>query len=99
MHSSAINHGDQDRSGGVPRHGASLNDLVAGQVDFGCDQIVNVAPHIQAGTIKAFGIATAERSAAMKDVPTTREGGLPAFEVSAWLALFAPKDTPQDVVA
>ena len=79
--------------------GPTLNDLVAGQVDFGCDQIVNVAPHIQAGTIKAFGIATAERSAAIKDVPTTREGGLPEFEVSAWLALFAPKDTPQDVVA
>ena len=79
--------------------GPTLNDLVAGQVDFGCDQIVNVAPHLQGGTIKAFGIATAERSAAMKDVPTTREGGLPEFEVSAWLALFAPKDTPQDVVA
>jgi tripartite-type tricarboxylate transporter receptor subunit TctC len=79
--------------------GPSLNDLVAGQVDFGCDQIVNVAPHINAGTIKAFGIATAERSAAIKDVPTTREGGLPEFEVSAWLALFAPKATPQDVVA
>jgi tripartite-type tricarboxylate transporter receptor subunit TctC len=79
--------------------GPALNDLVAGQVDFGCDQIVNIAPHIQAGTIKAFGIATAERSAAIKDVPTTRESGLPEFEVSAWLALFAPKDTPQDVVA
>ena len=79
--------------------GLTLNELVAGQVDFGCDQIVNVAPHIQGGTIKAFGIATAERSAAMKDVPTTREGGLSEFEVSAWLALFAPKDTPQDVVA
>lgn len=78
--------------------GPILNDLVAGQVDFACDQIVNVAPHVQAGTIKAFGIATAERSAAIKDVPTTREGGLPEFEVSAWLALFAPKDTPPDVV-
>ena len=79
--------------------GPSLNDLVAGHVDFGCDQIVNVAPQIQAGTIKAFGIASVERSAAIKDVPTTKEGGLPEFEVSAWLALFAPKDTPQDVVA
>jgi len=78
--------------------GPTLNDLVAGQVDFGCDQIVNVAPHIQAGTIKAFGIATAERSAAMKDVPTTTEGGLPEFVVSAWIALFAPKGTPQHVV-
>ena len=79
--------------------GPSLNDLVAGQVDFGCDQSVNVAPQIQAGTIKAFGIASIERSAAIKDVPTTKEGGLPEFEVSAWLALFAPKDTPQEVVA
>ena len=78
--------------------GPALNDLIAGQVDFGCDQIVNVAPHIHAGTIKAFGIATAERSAAMKDVPTTREGGLPEFVVSAWIALFAPKGTPQHVV-
>jgi tripartite-type tricarboxylate transporter receptor subunit TctC len=78
--------------------GPTLNDLVAGQVDFGCDQIVNVAPHIQAGTIKAFGIATTERSAAIKDVPTTTEGGLPEFVVSAWIALFAPKGTPQHVV-
>lgn len=79
--------------------GPSLNDLIAGQVDFGCDQIVNVAPHILAGTIKALGIASVERSAALKDVPTTKEGGLPEFEVSAWLALFAPKDTPHGVVA
>jgi putative tricarboxylic transport membrane protein len=78
--------------------GPTLNDLVAGQVDFGCDQIVNVTPHIQAGTIKAFGIAAAERSAAIKDVPTTMEGGLPEFVVSAWIALFAPKGTPQHVV-
>ena len=78
--------------------GPSINDVVAGHVDFGCDQIVNVAPHIQAGTLKALGIATAKRSAAMKDVPTTGEGGLPEFEVSAWIALFAPKGTPQHVV-
>jgi tripartite-type tricarboxylate transporter receptor subunit TctC len=78
--------------------GPSINDLVAEHVDFGCDQIVNVTPHIQAGTLKALGIATAKRSAAMKDVPTTREGGLPEFEVSAWIALFAPKGTPQHVV-
>ncbi len=77
----------------------SLNDLVAGQVDFGCDQIVNVVSQIEAGTIKAYGIATADRSPALKNVPTTKEGGLPEFEVSAWNAVFAPKDTPADVVA
>ena len=76
----------------------SLNDLVAGQVDFGCDQIVNVVSQIEGGTIKAYGIATPERSDALKDVPTTKEGGLPEFQVSAWNAVFAPKDTPSDVV-
>src|SRR5262249_18972588 len=77
----------------------SLNDLVAGQVDFGCDQIVNVVSQIQAGTIKAYGIAPKERADVLKDVPTTTEGGLPEFEVSAWNAIFAPKGTPPDVVA
>jgi tripartite-type tricarboxylate transporter receptor subunit TctC len=63
------------------------------------DQIVNVAPQIQAGTIKAYAIATPERSPALPDVPTTKEAGLPGFEVSAWNAIFAPKGTPEAVVA
>lgn len=79
--------------------GPVLNDLVAGQVDFACDQIVNLVSQIQAGSIKAYGIATAERSDALKDVPTTKEGGLPEFQVSAWNAVFAPKGTPPEVVA
>jgi tripartite-type tricarboxylate transporter receptor subunit TctC len=79
--------------------GQSMADLVAGQVDFGCDQITNVVPQVQAGTIKAFAIASAQRSSALKDVPTAEEAGLPEFKVSAWQALFAPKGTPHDVVA
>jgi tripartite-type tricarboxylate transporter receptor subunit TctC len=77
----------------------SLNDLIAGQVDFGCDQIVNVVSQIQAGSIKAYAIATPERAEVLKDVPTTKEAGLPDFQVSAWNAVFAPKGTPADVVA
>ena len=76
--------------------GPALNDLVAGQVDFMRDQIVNVAPQIKAGTIKAYAIATPERSPALPDVPTTKEAGLPDYEVSAWNAIFAPKGTPPD---
>jgi putative tricarboxylic transport membrane protein len=79
--------------------GPALNDLVAGQVDYMCDQIVNLVPQIQGGTIKAYGIATAERNPALPNVPTTKEGGLPEFQVSAWNAIFAPKGTPKDVVA
>ena len=79
--------------------GPALNDLVSGQVDFMCDQIVNLVPQIQAGTIKAFAIATPERSPAIPQVPTTKEAGLPAFQVSAWNAIFAPKGTSPEVVA
>ena len=79
--------------------GPALNDLMAGTVDFMTDQIVNVAPQIQGGNIKAFAIATPERSPALPTVPTTKEAGLPNYEVSAWNAIFAPKGVPQDVVA
>jgi len=78
--------------------GPALNDLVAGQVDYMCDQIVNLVPQIQAGTIKAYAVALPERSPALPNVPTTKEGGLPEFQVSAWNAIFAPKATPNDVV-
>jgi tripartite-type tricarboxylate transporter receptor subunit TctC len=79
--------------------GPALNDLVSGQVDYMCDQIVNLTPQIQAGTIKAFAIATPERNPALKDVPTTKEAGLPEYQVSAWNAIFAPKGTPKEVAA
>jgi len=77
--------------------GPALNDLVGGQVDFGCDQIVNLVPQIQSKNIKAIAIATPERSPSLPDVPTTKEAGLPEYEVSAWNAVFAPKGTPKEI--
>ncbi|MBM3486292.1 MAG: tripartite tricarboxylate transporter substrate binding protein BugD [Alphaproteobacteria bacterium] len=79
--------------------GPALNDLVGGQVDYMCDQIVNLVEQIKAGNIRAYAIATPERSPALPDVPTTKEAGLPQYQVSAWNALFAPKDTPKEIVA
>jgi len=78
--------------------GPAMNALIGGQVDYMCDQIVNAVPQIQGGTIKTYGIATAERNPALPDVPTTKEAGLPQYEVSAWNAIFAPKGTPKPVV-
>jgi tripartite-type tricarboxylate transporter receptor subunit TctC len=78
--------------------GEAMKDLVAGHVDFGCDQIVNVVPQVQAGTAKALAIASAERSPALKDVPTAAEAGMPQIEVAAWQALFVPKHTPPEIV-
>ena len=75
--------------------GPAVNDLIGGQVDYLCDQIVSVSQQIQANTIKAYGIATPDRSPALPNLPTTKEGGLPDYQVSAWNAVFAPKNTPK----
>jgi tripartite-type tricarboxylate transporter receptor subunit TctC len=78
--------------------GPAMNALVGGQVDYMCDQIVNAVLQIKGGTIKAYAIATPKRNPALPDVPTTREAGLPEFQVSAWNALFAPKGTPKPTI-
>ncbi|WP_420134228.1 tripartite tricarboxylate transporter substrate-binding protein [Rhodopseudomonas sp.] len=86
---------------GVPFNGTgpAMNALVGKQVDFMCDQIVNAVPQIKGGTIKAYAIATPDRNPSLPDVPTTTEGGLPAFKAQAWNAIFAPKGTPEPIVA
>jgi putative tricarboxylic transport membrane protein len=86
---------------GVPFNGTgpAMNALVAGQVDYMCDQIVNAVPQINAGTIKAYAVATPERNPSLLNVPTTTEAGLPAFQAQAWNAIFAPKGTSPDIIA
>jgi putative tricarboxylic transport membrane protein len=79
--------------------GPVVTDLMSGQADFACISLNSVVSQIQGGTIKAIAIASAERADVIKDVPTAVEGGLPAFQVSSWNALFAPKDLPPDIVA
>jgi tripartite-type tricarboxylate transporter receptor subunit TctC len=78
--------------------GPALTALVAGQVDYMCDQIVNVVQQVQSGQIKAYAIGTPERNAALPEVPTSKEAGLPEFEAQAWNALFAPARTPKPIL-
>jgi tripartite-type tricarboxylate transporter receptor subunit TctC len=81
-------------NGGAP----AMNALIGGQVDYMCADVVTGAPQLQAGTIKAYAIAAAARSPVTPDVPTTKEAGLPEYEVAGWFALFAPKRTPQPIL-
>jgi tripartite-type tricarboxylate transporter receptor subunit TctC len=81
-------------SGGAP----ATTALVAGQVDYMCGDLVSTAPHLQAGTIKAYAISSAVRNSALPEVPTSHEAGLPEFQASAWNALFAPKGTPKPIL-
>ena len=86
---------------GVPFNGTgpAMNALVGGQVDYMCDQIVNAVPQINGCTIKAYAVATPERNPSLPNLPTTAEAGLPAYQASAWNAIFAPKGTPAPILA
>ena len=78
--------------------GPALQDLIAGNVDVLCDQPVATGPHIQAGMLKAYAMATKERLGTMPEVPTFSEAGMPGFELAVWHGLYAPKGTPAPVI-
>jgi len=78
--------------------GPAMNDLLGGQVDFMCDQTTNTTSQIKGGKIKVYAVTTKNRVASLPDVPTTREAGLPNFEVGVWHGLYAPKGTPKPIV-
>jgi len=64
-----------------------------------CDGgIINSMPHEQSSRIKAYVIDAEQRSPLLPNVPTAREAGLPEFKVSAWTAVFAPRETPKSVL-
>ncbi len=73
-------------------------DLVAGNVDFGCNQIVNIVEHVKAGSLKAYAVTSDTRSPMLPDVPTSAEAGLPDFKISVWFGLSAPKGTPRPII-
>jgi tripartite-type tricarboxylate transporter receptor subunit TctC len=85
----------------VPYRGAApaVQDLVAGQIDLMVANLNTSLPQIREGNIKAFAVATKTRSAAVPEIPTAEEAGLPGFYVTGWLGVWAPKRTPQDVIA
>jgi tripartite-type tricarboxylate transporter receptor subunit TctC len=85
----------------VPYRGAgpALADLIAGQIDVMFDGLGSSASQIQGGALRALAVASAKRSPAIPDVPTTAEAGLAGFEVATWYALWAPKAAPAEIVA
>jgi tripartite-type tricarboxylate transporter receptor subunit TctC len=79
--------------------GPALNDLMGGQIDGVCDAATSLYGAVESKKVKALAVATPGRLASLPDVPTSKEAGLPAFEAQGWNALFAPKNTPQPIIA
>jgi tripartite-type tricarboxylate transporter receptor subunit TctC len=85
----------------VPYRGAApaVQDLLGGRVQMMFDTVTLQAPQIAAGKVRALAVTATQRVAALPDVPTTVEAGLPELQGGAWFGLFAPAGTPRDVVA
>lgn len=78
--------------------GPALNDLLGGQVSMSFTDILTALPHIHNKTLRPIGLASAERSAALPDLPTLDEQGLKGYDVSVFFGIVAPKGTPTPVV-
>jgi tripartite-type tricarboxylate transporter receptor subunit TctC len=63
-----------------------------------CDQTTNTTEQIKAEAIKAYAITSPERNAALPDLPTTAEAGLPELDVSIWHGLYVPAGTPDEAI-
>ena len=79
--------------------GPALLDLIGGNMDLMFDNLPSAMPQIKAGKLKALAVTSAERSAAMPELPTIAEAGpVKGFEASSWFGLLAPAAMPADVV-
>jgi tripartite-type tricarboxylate transporter receptor subunit TctC len=85
----------------VPYKGSdrATQDLIGGQVMVGFVGAPIALPHLKSGRLRALGVSTAKRSPQMPDVPTLAEAGVPGYEATIWIGLFAPTGTPPEILA
>ena len=79
--------------------GPGLVATMAGEVDISFSSIAETSAFVRAGRLRALGVSSRERSAALPDVPTIAEAGVPGYEFLTWHAIVAPKGTPELVLA
>jgi tripartite-type tricarboxylate transporter receptor subunit TctC len=84
----------------VPYKGlsAATSDLLSGQVQVMFSSAVAMMPQVKAGRLRAIAMTGAKRSAAIPDVPTVAEAGLPDYEAGSWYGIAAPAGTPGAIV-
>jgi len=83
----------------VPYRGSApaITDLIGGQVQIMFDATISSIEHIRAGKLRALAVTTATRADALPDLPTVGDF-VPGYEVSGWIGLGAPKNTPTEIV-
>jgi tripartite-type tricarboxylate transporter receptor subunit TctC len=85
----------------VPYKGSApaLTDIMGGHVAMMFDPLASSTPFIHSGTLRPIAVTTAKRVPTLPDVPTMAEAGLPGYEISTWYGVWAPANTPKDIVA
>ncbi|MBW8269343.1 Bug family tripartite tricarboxylate transporter substrate binding protein [Caldovatus aquaticus] len=79
--------------------GPAMQAVIAGEAHMCVDPVASALGHIRAGTVRPIAVAGDTRAAALPEVPSAAEAGLPAWSAAAWIAAFAPARTPQAAVA
>jgi tripartite-type tricarboxylate transporter receptor subunit TctC len=85
----------------VPYQGGSnqaVSDLLSGRITLMFNVAATLAPHVEAGKLKAFAVAQSKRASIMPDVPTLAEAGMEGFDAGIWIGLLAPAGTPPAII-
>jgi tripartite-type tricarboxylate transporter receptor subunit TctC len=84
----------------IPYKGAApaVTDLLAGQTHFIIDAPGTLLPHIEGGKLRALAVTSADRMAALPDLPTMVECGYPDFVITFWTGVLAPAGTPAELI-
>lgn len=79
--------------------GASMVDLIAGNVHVMFETMPSGLQHIKSGSVRAIAVTSAQRSKYLPDIPTVAESGAQNYDATSWYGLYAPPKTPQAIVA
>jgi tripartite-type tricarboxylate transporter receptor subunit TctC len=84
----------------VPYRGAApaITDLLAGQIQVMFTTVASAASLVAAGRLRALAVTSAERSPAFPQLPTVSEAGVPGYAAESWYGLFAPANTPAEII-
>ncbi len=78
--------------------GPAMMDVIAGNTQIAIGSLIQTLPHIRSGRLKPLGVGSAKRVAALPDLPTISEAGVPGYEATNWWGIVAPAGTPRPVI-
>lgn len=78
--------------------GAAMTAVIGGEANITLNGLFIASPHIKAGKVKPIAVASAKRMASSPEIPTLIELGVPNFVTGSWQGVFAPVNTPRNVV-